>query len=148
MFVIYEFVLCDIDGSNLSRCMVLANNGCVMPVQKSGKTDWTRFGQPTEAVITVCAEKFGVKGGASIDSTNVSALGFSRIGELEFTRTRKSTSDIVRPRRPLEGDDNKLFVKGGTEVLIERCSHIELANYKTARSLLAHYKTAIACSTR
>ena len=30
--------------------------------------------------------------------------------------------------RPLEDGDNKLFAKGGTEVLIERCSHIELAN--------------------
>ena len=98
MFVIYEFILCDIDGSNLARCMVLANNVCVMPVQKSGKTDWTRFGQPTEAAIAVCAEKLGVKGGASIDSTNVSALGFSRIDELEFTRTRKSMSDITRPQ--------------------------------------------------
>ena len=68
---------CNIDGSNLARCMVLANNARVMPVQKSGKTGCTRFGEPTEAAIAVCAEKLGVKGGASIDSTKVSALGVS-----------------------------------------------------------------------
>ena len=116
---------CNVDGSNLARCMVLANNARVMPEQKGDRTEWIRFGEPTEAAIAVCAEKLGVKGAASIDSSKVSALGFTRIGELEFTRTRKSMSVIARPTA---GGENKLFAKGGTEVLIERCSHIELAN--------------------
>lgn len=116
---------CKIAGSNLARCMVLASNARVLAEQKGDQTEWVRFGEPTEAAIKVCAEKLGVQGAASVDAGEGAVLGFTRVGELEFTRTRKSMSVIAKPSA---GGCNKLFVKGGTEVIIERCSHIELEN--------------------
>lgn len=127
---------CNINGSNLARCMVLANNARVM---QNDKNEWTRFGEPTEAAIAVCAEKLGVKDAASVDATKGEILGFTRVGELEFTRTRKSMSVIAKPSA---GGDNKLFAKGGTEVIIERCSHIELENGDVVE-LQANHKASL-----
>lgn len=90
---------------------------------KNGVEEWARFGEPTEAAIKVCAEKGGVHEAARTNTRKNPLLGYRRIAELEFTRTRKSMSVVAAPEA---GGDNVLFCKGAEEMIIARCNRIEL----------------------
>jgi len=113
----------NINETNLARCMVLANNS---RIQAKNEDEMERFGEPTEAAIKVCAEKLGVKDSAALDMKHNGSMGFKRICELEFTRTRKSMSVVAKS----DDGHNQLFAKGATEMVIKRCSQIELADGK------------------
>ncbi|XP_068649988.1 calcium-transporting ATPase, endoplasmic reticulum-type-like [Aristolochia californica] len=102
-------------------------------------------GLPTEAALKVLVEKMGVPdvkasnkirdaqlaAGYLIDSSTVK-LGCcdwwnkrsKRIATLEFDRVRKSMSVIVREPT----GHNRLLVKGAVESVVERCSHVQLAD--------------------
>lgn len=102
-------------------------------------------GLPTEAALKVLVEKMGfpdVKGRNKISDTQLAAnylidsstvrLGCcewwtkrsKRVATLEFDRIRKSMSVIVREPT----GHNQLLVKGSVESLLERSSHVQLAN--------------------
>lgn len=102
-------------------------------------------GLPTEAALKVLVEKMGfpdVKGRNKISDTQLAAnylidrstvkLGCcewwmkrsKRVATLEFDRTRKSMSVIVREPT----GHNQLLVKGAVESLLERSSHVQLAD--------------------
>lgn len=102
-------------------------------------------GMPTEAALKVLVEKMGIPdakarnrirdaqiaANCSIDRSNVK-LGCcewwkkraKRIAMLEFDRIRKSMSVIVREPT----GNNRLLVKGAVESVLERCSHVQLAD--------------------
>ncbi|PIA34833.1 hypothetical protein AQUCO_03700248v1 [Aquilegia coerulea] len=102
-------------------------------------------GLPTEAALKVLAEKMGVPdvkarnrirdaqiaADCSIDRSNVK-LGCSewwakrakRTAMLEFDRTRKSMSVLVREPTGF----NRLLVKGAVESVLERSLHVQLAD--------------------
>lgn len=102
-------------------------------------------GLPTEAALKVLVEKMGfpdVKGRSKISDTQLAAnylidrstvnLGCcewwtkrsKRVATLEFDRIRKSMSVIVREPT----GHNQLLVKGAVESLLERSSHVQLAD--------------------
>ncbi|XP_015947938.1 calcium-transporting ATPase, endoplasmic reticulum-type [Arachis duranensis] len=100
-------------------------------------------GLPTEAALKVLVEKMGVPDTKSknkitnsqnnmVESNSTVKLGCcdwwnrrsKRVATLEFDRVRKSMSVIVR-----EPDgENRLLVKGAVESLLERSSHVQLAD--------------------
>merc|ERR1712002_1028402 len=50
---------------------------------------------------------------------------------LEFSRDRKSMSSYCTPKKPTRlGDAPKMFVKGATEGVLERCTHFRLGSEK------------------
>ncbi|CAK7348673.1 unnamed protein product [Dovyalis caffra] len=102
-------------------------------------------GLPTEAALKVLVEKMGVpdaKGRDKIRGMQLAAnylidrstltLGscewwtkrLKRLATLEFDRIRKSMSVIVRE----PNGQNRLLVKGAVESLLERSSHVQLAD--------------------
>ncbi|KAL5538864.1 hypothetical protein UlMin_043561 [Ulmus minor] len=102
-------------------------------------------GLPTEAALKVLVEKMGVpdaKARSKIRDTHLAAsylidrstvkLGCcewwtkrsKRVATLEFDRVRKSMSVIVREQT----GHNRLLVKGAVESLLERSTHVQLAD--------------------
>lgn len=102
-------------------------------------------GLPTEAALKVLVEKMGVpdvKGRSKVQETQLAAgylidcsvvkLGCcewwvkrsKRVATLEFDRIRKSMSVIVRE----PSGHNRLLVKGAVESILERASHVQLAD--------------------
>ncbi|KAG1371632.1 calcium-transporting ATPase 4, endoplasmic reticulum-type [Cocos nucifera] len=88
-------------------------------------------GMPTEAALKVLVEKVGLPGGfdsSSLESTEILKCCqwwnevAQRIATLEFDRTRKSMSVIVKSK----SGSNSLLVKGAVENLLERSSYIQL----------------------
>ncbi|XP_038988991.1 calcium-transporting ATPase 1, endoplasmic reticulum-type-like [Phoenix dactylifera] len=88
-------------------------------------------GMPTEAALKVLVEKMGLPGGfdsSSLESTEILKCCqwwnevAQRIATLEFDRTRKSMSVIVKSK----SGSNSLLVKGAVENLLERSSYIQL----------------------
>ncbi|XP_008794312.2 calcium-transporting ATPase 4, endoplasmic reticulum-type-like [Phoenix dactylifera] len=88
-------------------------------------------GMPTEAALKVLVEKMGLPGGcdsSSLESTEILRCcrwwnGVAqRIATLEFDRSRKSMSVIVKSK----SGSNSLLVKGAVENLLERSSYIQL----------------------
>ncbi len=80
---------------------------------------WNIKGDPTEGALVVVASK------VSIDVSNV-RLKNPRIEEIPFSSERKRMTTIHR----MEDGKIIVFVKGATEVILERCSYI-LRNGKT-----------------
>ena len=93
-----------------------------------------RTGEPTEAALKVLVEKMGAM---EVTKASDPALmtkqcnnhwgnKFEKLATLEFNRERKSMSTLCRSKenRP----QNYLFVKGAAEVLVNRCSKVELEN--------------------
>lgn len=54
---------------------------------------------------------------------------FTKGFTLEFSRDRKSMSVYVTPKQPNKGD-SRLYVKGASEAVIERCTHIKVGQSK------------------
>jgi magnesium-transporting ATPase (P-type) len=73
-------------------------------------------GDPTEVAILVAAHKL----------PGVLASG-ARLGELPFTAERKLMSAVVRPDGDAHGGGPVLFAKGAPDVLVQRCSHEQVA---------------------
>jgi len=95
---------------------------------------YTRSGEPTEAALRVLVEKMGVTGvtKASDPALMVSQCNshwesqYNKLAILEFNRDRKSMSTLCRTK----SNTNCLFVKGAAEVLISRCTKLELEDGK------------------
>ena len=84
--------------------------------------EWQIQGDPTEAAFLVAERKLGV--------TELRVKRFARIGEIAFTSVRKmmSTLEIDHDRR----DAALLITKGAPDVLLEKCSHIQVGTQTVA----------------
>ena len=89
------------------------------------------MGEPTEAALKVLVEKLGVPGlNSPLDpqlkcrqANDFYSANHRKLATLSFSRDRKSMSVLAR------NDDqqrNRLFVKGAAEILIDRCSKVQL----------------------
>merc|ERR1719460_1913767 len=56
------------------------------------------------------------------------AAAYNKEATLEFSRDRKSMSVLVS-----DAEDRHLMVKGAAELVLERCTHVMLANGKTEK---------------
>lgn len=86
---------------------------------------YTNVGEPTEGALRVMVEKIGPCAPADChpkDRVHYASSWYeqqhSRLATYEFSRDRKSMSVLVQ-----SGNQQKLFVKGAPESIIERCTH-------------------------
>jgi Ca2+-transporting ATPase len=95
---------------------------------------YVRVGEPTEAALKVLVEKMGGPGSPSSQAerasfySDQSAAAYNKEATLEFSRDRKSMSVLVS-----DAEDRHLMVKGAAELVLERCTHMMLANGKTEK---------------
>ena len=78
--------------------------------------EWQIQGDPTEAAFLVAERKLGV--------TDLRVKRFARIGEIAFTSVRKMMSTLQTDHD--QADASILITKGAPDVLLERCSHIQV----------------------
>jgi P-type Ca2+ transporter type 2A len=98
------------------------------------KKIYEKVGEATETAITVLVEKMNVE---NVNKTSLSPQQkamccntairqqYKKEFTLEFSRDRKSMSVFVTPKK---GGSGKLFVKGASEAVIERCTHARVGN--------------------
>ena len=97
---------------------------------------YVRTGEPTEAALKVLVEKMGaIEVMKALDpSLMVHQCSdhweskYTKLATLEFDRERKSMSTLCKSTTT---GSNCLFVKGAAELLIQRCSKVQLENGKT-----------------
>lgn len=119
----------------LSSIATMCNDADI--VFKNG--DFERMGEPTEAALKVLVEKLGAAEVERLTQPADQADQFSKhwgsqfscLSKLEFSRDRKSMSALVRPTLrsaslSVMRRNNYLFVKGACEMVVERCSRIQL----------------------
>jgi P-type Ca2+ transporter type 2A len=98
---------------------------------KNAQGVWERLGESTEAALKVLAEKLGAVGAGKDGDTPVHdywASKFKKFATLEFNRERKSMSVLVGT----DGEDKgTLLVKGATEMVLQRCNKVRLADGST-----------------
>ncbi|KAL2199212.1 hypothetical protein P885DRAFT_30575 [Corynascus similis CBS 632.67] len=89
---------------------------------------YSNVGEPTEGALRVMVEKIGPCAPADChpqDRVHYASSWYEkqykRLATYEFSRDRKSMSVLVQ-----NGQDQKLFVKGAPESIIERCTHVVL----------------------
>lgn len=89
---------------------------------------FSNVGEPTEGALRVMVEKIGPCAPADCHSKDRVHYAsswyesrYNRLATYEFSRDRKSMSVLVEG-----GGQQKLFVKGAPESLIERCTHVLL----------------------
>jgi P-type Ca2+ transporter type 2C len=84
--------------------------------------EWQIQGDPTEAAFLVAERKLGV--------TELRVKRFARIGEIAFTSVRKMMSTVQTDHNQKEAAI--LITKGAPDVLMERCSHIQVGTQTVA----------------
>ncbi|KAL2260661.1 hypothetical protein VTK26DRAFT_5264 [Humicola hyalothermophila] len=89
---------------------------------------YSNVGEPTEGALRVMVEKIGPCAPSDChpqDRVHYASSWYekqyTRLATYEFSRDRKSMSVLVQ-----NGTDQKLFVKGAPESIIERCTHVLL----------------------
>ncbi len=102
------------------------------------KKCYEKIGEATETALTVLVEKMNVYGTSksglspqdkAMCCNNVIRQKFSKEFTLEFSRDRKSMSVYVAPTQPGKGGP-RMYVKGASEAVIERCTHIRVGTQK------------------
>lgn len=108
-----------VDGplrSELERSLTAAdraNNASLR--EESGR--WVVEGDPTEAALLVAARKVGL-------ASDALRARFPRLGEIPFSSERKLMSTL---HRDMETEGAKIiFTKGAPDVLLERCSRVQV----------------------
>jgi len=98
------------------------------------KKVYEKVGEATETALTVLVEKMNVFNtnkttlsaqDKAMCCNNVIRQKFKKEFTLEFSRDRKSMSVFVAPTQPNKGGP-KMYVKGASESVIERCTHIRV----------------------
>merc|ERR1712127_81475 len=97
------------------------------------KKVYEKIGEATETALTVLVEKMNVyntnknmlsPAERAMCCNNVIRQKFKKDFTLEFSRDRKSMSAYVSPNQP--GGNSVMYVKGASEAVIERCTHIRI----------------------
>jgi len=109
---------------------------------------YTRVGEPTEAALKVLFEKIGVPDApppatasdAAAHYGAMRAAEWEKLATLEFARSRKSMSVLVRSKG---SGRNALHVKGAPELLLPRCTSLQLADGSVVR-MSAEWRARIA----
>merc|ERR1712002_672905 len=103
------------------------------------KNIFEKVGEATETALITLAEKvnpYGIaKSGGRLESAKVVRKDmeskWKKDFTLEFSRDRKYMSSFCTPKKPTRlGDAPKMFVKGATEGVLERCTHFRLGSEK------------------
>lgn len=92
---------------------------------------YTMVGEPTEGALLTLAEKIGNigKNHTGIDSEQFSWWqNYERYATLDFDRTRKSMSVLIRPFDFKQKSKHRLLVKGAPNLLLDRCTKVKLRN--------------------
>ncbi len=121
------------DGALLSEQTALLMYGCLAGnatlrhVKDAALGDlsnggWQIQGDPTEAAFLAAERKLGV--------TEMRVKRFTRFGEIAFTSARKMMSTLQTDHE--HGDNAILITKGAPDVLLERCSHIQVGTVSVA----------------
>lgn len=105
------------------------------------KKVYEKIGEATETALTVLVEKMNVyntnKGPLSPQDkamccNNVIRQKYTKDFTLEFSRDRKSMSVFVTPNQ--NKGSPRMYVKGASEAVIERCTHIRVGTQKVPLS--------------
>ena len=105
----------------------LASNATLRHIKDAAVDDksngqWQIQGDPTEAAFLVAERKLGV--------TDLRVKRFARIGEIAFTSVRKMMSTLQTDHE--QSDTAILISKGAPDVLLARCSHIQVGTQTMA----------------
>lgn len=95
---------------------------------------YTITGEPTEGALLTLAEKIGNIGTnhTGNDSVQMSwRQKYERYATLDFDRTRKSMSVLIRPTDSKRESEHRLLVKGAPNLLLARCTQVKLRNGET-----------------
>merc|ERR1719310_357972 len=110
-----------------ARCASMCNEAKL--VLKDGEV--AREGEPTETALITLVEKIGYPKAKRDENpmcvNDKWTEGCEKMATLEFSRTRKSMSVIVKEP---EEKTNSLFVKGAPEGVVERCTQYQLPDGK------------------
>jgi Ca2+-transporting ATPase len=123
--------------SEACRIMILCNDARLI-----GDDELYQYkieGEPTEASLLALSEKLGPDAAAnqpsgeevSLKPSQLASLncrhvsrGWDRYATLDFDRKRKSMS-VLCSRLDTDSEEDKLFVKGAPNLLLERCTHVK-----------------------
>jgi len=104
------------------------------------KSAFEKVGEATETALIVLGEKINPYGvaktglgrrDAAIVSRQDMDTKWKKEFTLEFSRDRKSMSSYCTPLKPSRlGNGPKMFVKGATEGVLERCTHVRVGTQK------------------
>eukprot|EP00096_Caligus_rogercresseyi_P011018 TRINITY_DN41_c0_g1_i6.p1 TRINITY_DN41_c0_g1~~TRINITY_DN41_c0_g1_i6.p1 ORF type:complete len:1004 (-),score=368.95 TRINITY_DN41_c0_g1_i6:587-3205(-) len=103
------------------------------------KNAFEKVGEATETALIVLAEKINPysvsKSGGRLDSAKAvrkdMEAKWKKEFTLEFSRDRKSMSTYCTPKQTTSlGSSPKIFVKGATEGVLERCTHYRVGSEK------------------
>jgi P-type Ca2+ transporter type 2A len=103
------------------------------------KKVYEKVGEATETALTVLVEKMNVydtnksmlsASEKAMCCNNVIRQKYNKEVTLEFSRDRKSMSVYVTPNTPTGKNSPKMYVKGASEAVIERCTHIRVSANK------------------
>jgi len=116
----------------LSTTCALCNDSAVD--FNASKGVYEKVGEATETALTVLVEKLNVFGKnlnslsasqkCSAVNSQIKAM-YEKRHTLEFSRDRKSMSVFVEEK---SSGDNKLFVKGAAEAVLERCTKVRVGD--------------------
>merc|ERR1712012_595944 len=103
------------------------------------KNAFEKDGEATETALIVLAEKINPysvsKSGGRLDSAKAVRKDMEQKWKkeftLEFSRDRKSMSTYCTPKKPTRlGTGAKIFVKGATEGVLDRCTYVRIGTEK------------------
>lgn len=109
------------DVNKLVAACVVCNDAVLQNDVSQGTNEWIILGDPTEGALLSLAGKAGM-------FRETWEKTFPRVGEFPFSSDRKRMSVI---NRDLEGrfqSDYIMFTKGSPELILERCTHVQLKN--------------------
>merc|ERR1711962_1655082 len=121
----------------LSTIAIMCNDSAID--YNEFKNIFEKVGEATETALITLAEKvnpYGMsKSGGRLESAKVvrkdMEAKWKKDFTLEFSRDRKPMSSYCTPKKPTRlGDAPKMFVKGATEGVLERCTHFRLGSEK------------------
>jgi P-type Ca2+ transporter type 2C len=103
---------------NLLTACTICNDAILQ--QNDG--EWVILGDPTEGALLTLAAKAGFE-------KDQWASKLPRVAEFPFSSERKRMSAIAQlPGNPGAGDSYMMFTKGSPELILERCTQIQIGN--------------------